>query len=61
MLVMKGRSLSQLILGFNVIGQFVKDRTTDSSDVTRREHLHETLEAAFPRLEKNNVDLVTDI
>lgn len=63
MLVMKGRSLSQPILGYNVIEQIVKTNTKEQLDAARKEQLHGALEAAFPSLEKENViafiDLVT--
>ena len=63
MLVMRGGSLSQPILGFNVIEQLLKNSATEQLDATGREQLHEKLRVAFPSLEKNDVtgfiDLVT--
>lgn len=55
MLVMKGRHLSQPIIGYNVIEQILKASATEHSDVTSKEHLHQTLKTAFPCLEKNSV------
>lgn len=40
MLVMTGRSLSQPILGYNVIEQIVKTNITEQLEATREEQLH---------------------
>lgn len=61
MLVMKGRSLSQPNLGFNVIERIIKTNTTEQLDATRTEELQETLKAAFPSLKKENVTAFIDL
>ena len=52
MLVMTGRSLSQPILGYNVIEQIVKTNITEQLEATREEQLHGWLRAPFPSLDK---------
>lgn len=61
MLVMKGRSLSQPNLGFNVIEWIIKTNTSEQLDATRTEQLQETLKAAFPSLKKENVTAFIDL
>lgn len=47
MLVMKGRSLSQPNLGFNVIEWIIKTNTSEQLDATRTEQLQE--QSSFPK------------
>ena len=61
MLVMKGKSLSQPILGFNVIEQIVKTHTKEQLDAARKEQWHRALRTAFPSLEKENVTAFIDL
>lgn len=61
MLVMKGGSLSQPILGFNVIEHIIKTSTIGEPDVMRKEQLHEALRTAFPCLQKENVTAFIDL
>lgn len=55
MLVMKGRSISQPILGYNVIEQIMETNTKEQLDATRGEQLRGALNAHFPNLERENV------
>lgn len=55
MLVMRGRHLSQPILGFNIIEQLLKTSATEPTDVKITEQLHEVLKVAFPFLEGEKV------
>lgn len=50
--VMKGRSLSKPILGYNVIEQIVKTNITEQWEATREDQLHGGLRAPFPSLDK---------
>lgn len=61
MLVMKGGSLSQPILGFNVIEQILKTSTIEQMDAERTEQLHEALRGAFPCLKRENVTTFIDL
>lgn len=61
MLVMKGGSLSQPILGFTVIEQILKTSTIEQMDAERTEQLHEALRGAFPCLKRENVTTFIDL
>lgn len=59
-LVMKGRHLSQPIIGYNVIEQIVT-RVVEHVDETSKEQLHAVLKATFPSLEKTSVPVFIDL